>query len=139
MRKYKINEGDLCIFDPKNLLGRKDTDIIFVVPIALNKKNRLNHLGNLWYCFSEYAKSYVFIREEYLYRIPESESLREIIVIRNPENLPEFNTEDQIALTKAISYIGNDTIDPQDSKESIANRLSKMLIKLKFYDNMNER
>lgn len=69
--------------------------------------------------------------------LEEFKKATELVVIRNPIDLPEFNIHDKIALIGAIKYF-NGELNSDTDMTDINNQLKKMTRKLEFYEGMRD-
>lgn len=136
----KLEEGIICFFDPNNKHKQKSYGTKLV--IVLNKEKKTRFFQETSYSVYDVENETILnnVEENILVPVKDTECYKKsesMILIRNPEDLPEFNIYDKIAITGALKYITGEIPDKTDMS-IIINQLRKMIIKLDFYDALKE-
>ena len=150
MRKRQdFYPGQICLFDRYNFTGLKGADSICMVSVMAPYKKRLFNRFSQWMVFSPATQEVLVVPESFLCPAPTVEqikNLENVIIIRNPINLPEFNINDVHTLRKAIGVLEEHktfydkaaTVAINDVNDIIKG-LNKILLKFKFYSRMNTK
>lgn len=140
MEPLKI--GTVCIIDQDNKkYSQKAYSPCIGIISSINEKKTF--FGNKTYdiyipdlniCLDQVSREDFKVVTE----MEEYKKASELAIIRNPVNLPEFNIYDKAALVGALQYI-NGEIDRENTDMSgIVSQLEKMIVKLNFYEGMND-
>lgn len=148
MRKRQdFYPGQLCLFDRYNFTGLKGADSICIVSVMAPYKKRLLDRFSQWMVFAPATREVLVVPESFLCPAPTVEqiqNLENVIVIRNPINLPEFNINDVHILRKAIgvleehkTFYDKTATAAINDVNDIIKGINKILLKFKFYSRMN--
>ena len=136
-----LDIGSVCLIDPDNkFYSQKANGPCLGIISSINKKKTFfgSNTYNLYIPDTEMTVT--DIDESCLKNVLELEAYKkssDLIVIRNPINLPEFNIHDMAALDGALKYMKGEIKHDADMT-AIIKQLEKMKAKLQFYDGMRE-
>lgn len=144
--KQIFTPGQMCLFDRYNFLSQKENSVMLVSIVRPFIKNKgLFNRKRRWICLSYENNDLITVDEDLLCPICKKEDydkLKELIVIRNPVNLPEINQDDIDNLNDIIDILNEIVLErlmPNKQIPVVINRTKKLLLKFNFYSRMINR
>ena len=141
--KQTFTPGQMCLFDRYNFLCQKEnsTKLVSIVRPAFTRTGLFSR-KKCWVCLVYSTNELITVDEELLCPIctkEEYDKISDLIVIRNPVNLPEINQDDINNLNDIMSILNEIVarrLMPNRQIPITINRTKKLLLKFNFYSKM---